>query len=260
MVESPAKERVRIIDKKLDRCRNEENNPDSEIYKRRMREALDEDDLVYTGQTRMSLDTSGITQFLSFGYCLELSMCRALLLFVVLAAILFMAEAQLTFTPNWGKRSLGRDSEGCKPGETLLAIYKLIERGGGAEWSVCGGGGRLSRAQEERVGEHEERVGRDDGDGDGDARVLRRARHVARESARLKNANTSGKVILDMTSIRLERVGNLDIQVRQHRHQFFLVGFMWTSHCRILSEPRSGFCSCRPVREHGGGAFGTDAR
>ncbi|KAI8437335.1 hypothetical protein MSG28_011682 [Choristoneura fumiferana] len=62
MVESPAKERVRIIDKKLDRCRNEENNPDSEIYKRRMREALDEDDLVYTGQTRMSLDTSGITQ------------------------------------------------------------------------------------------------------------------------------------------------------------------------------------------------------
>ncbi|KAI8437332.1 hypothetical protein MSG28_011682 [Choristoneura fumiferana] len=54
-------------------------------------------------------------------------MCRALLLFVVLAAILFMAEAQLTFTPNWGKRSLGRDSEGCKPGETLLAIYKLIE-------------------------------------------------------------------------------------------------------------------------------------
>ncbi|KAI8437331.1 hypothetical protein MSG28_011682, partial [Choristoneura fumiferana] len=214
MVESPAKERVRIIDKKLDRCRNEENNPDSEIYKRRMREALDEDDLVYTGQTRMSLDTSGITQFLSFGYCLELSMCRALLLFVVLAAILFMAEAQLTFTPNWGKRSLGRDSEGCKPGETLLAIYKLIE----------------SEAE----------------------RLL--------ACQKLKNANTSGKVILDMTSIRLERVGNLDIQVRQHRHQFFLVGFMWTSHCRILSEPRSGFCSCRPVREHGGGAFGTDAR
>lgn len=59
-------------------------------------------------------------------------MCRALLLFVVLAAILFMAEAQLTFTPNWGKRSLGRDNEGCKPGETLLAIYKLIEVRDGA--------------------------------------------------------------------------------------------------------------------------------
>lgn len=42
------------------------------------------------------------------------------------------------------------------------------------------GGARVAGPQAERVGEHEERVGRDDGDGD--ARVLRRARHVARES------------------------------------------------------------------------------
>nr|QDK59876.1 adipokinetic hormone 2 [Cydia pomonella] len=45
---------------------------------------------------------------------------------LVLAAILVMTQAQLTFTPNWGKRAVGRD-DGCKPGETLLAIYKLIE-------------------------------------------------------------------------------------------------------------------------------------
>lgn len=64
MVEGPARERVRAIEKKLDRCRNQENNPDSEIYKRRMREALDEDDMP-PGGGRMSLDTSGVTQVLS---------------------------------------------------------------------------------------------------------------------------------------------------------------------------------------------------
>ncbi|CAG9130901.1 hypothetical protein JYU34_005422 [Plutella xylostella] len=64
MVESPARERVRLIEKKLDRCRNQENNPDSEIYKRRMREALDDDDLP-RGSSRMSLDTSGVTAVLS---------------------------------------------------------------------------------------------------------------------------------------------------------------------------------------------------
>ncbi|XP_013147293.1 PREDICTED: cyclin-H [Papilio polytes] len=64
MVESPARERVRVIEKKLDRCRNQENNPDSEIYKRRVREALDEDDIPH-GAGRMSLDTSGVSQMLS---------------------------------------------------------------------------------------------------------------------------------------------------------------------------------------------------
>ncbi|XP_026763690.2 cyclin-H [Galleria mellonella] len=65
MVENPVRERVKIIEKKLDRCRNQENNPDSEIYKRRMRETLDEDDMPYSGTSRMSLDTSGVTQVLS---------------------------------------------------------------------------------------------------------------------------------------------------------------------------------------------------
>lgn len=63
MVDSPARERVKLIEKKLDRCRNQEHNPDSEVYKRRMRETLDEDDVVPAG--RMSLDTSGVTQVLS---------------------------------------------------------------------------------------------------------------------------------------------------------------------------------------------------
>lgn len=65
MVESPAREKVRAIEKKLDRCRNQENNPDSEIYKKRIRELLDEDDIPHSGSGRMSLDTSGVAQVLS---------------------------------------------------------------------------------------------------------------------------------------------------------------------------------------------------
>lgn len=65
MVESPARERVRVIEKKLDRCRNQENNPSSEQYKRKMREVLDEDDVPMAGSSRMSLDTSGVTHMLS---------------------------------------------------------------------------------------------------------------------------------------------------------------------------------------------------
>lgn len=61
MVEGPSREKVRTIEKKLDRCRNQKNNPDSEIYKRRIREALDEEDNPYGSSNRMSLDTSGIT-------------------------------------------------------------------------------------------------------------------------------------------------------------------------------------------------------
>lgn len=65
LVEGLARDRVRAIEKKLDRCRNQEHNPDSEIYKRRMRETLDCDDLPTTGPSRMSLDTSGVTHILS---------------------------------------------------------------------------------------------------------------------------------------------------------------------------------------------------
>ncbi|XP_033232097.1 cyclin-H [Belonocnema kinseyi] len=45
-IETPTRESVRPIEKKLERCRNQENNPDSQIYKQRMQEMLDEDDLL----------------------------------------------------------------------------------------------------------------------------------------------------------------------------------------------------------------------
>lgn len=63
-VENPARERVRAVDKKLERCRNQENNPDSVIYKQRLRDALNDDDYP-SSVTRMSMDTSGISQILS---------------------------------------------------------------------------------------------------------------------------------------------------------------------------------------------------
>lgn len=62
LVENPPKDKVKSLERKLDRCRNQENNPDSEIYKRRLREALDEDD--GPSVTRMAMD-HGIVQMLS---------------------------------------------------------------------------------------------------------------------------------------------------------------------------------------------------
>ncbi|KYQ52918.1 Cyclin-H, partial [Trachymyrmex zeteki] len=44
-VEPPSREAVKALEKKLDKCRNQENNPDSEIYKQRMQEMLAEEDL-----------------------------------------------------------------------------------------------------------------------------------------------------------------------------------------------------------------------
>ncbi|UYV83533.1 CCNH [Cordylochernes scorpioides] len=38
------KEILRQIEKKLEMCRNQENNPDSEAYKRKIEEMLEEDD------------------------------------------------------------------------------------------------------------------------------------------------------------------------------------------------------------------------
>ncbi|XP_057328838.1 cyclin-H [Microplitis mediator] len=44
-IDIPNKEIVKALEKKLEKCRNQENNPDSEIYKKRMQEMLDEEDL-----------------------------------------------------------------------------------------------------------------------------------------------------------------------------------------------------------------------
>ncbi|KAG5872592.1 hypothetical protein JTB14_029710 [Gonioctena quinquepunctata] len=40
----PDRNQQKILDKKLEKCRNPENNPDSDIYKKRMQAMLDEDD------------------------------------------------------------------------------------------------------------------------------------------------------------------------------------------------------------------------
>ncbi|XP_043467239.1 cyclin-H [Leptopilina heterotoma] len=45
-IETPTRDFVRPLEKKLERCRNQDNNPDSEIYKQRMQDMLDEEDLL----------------------------------------------------------------------------------------------------------------------------------------------------------------------------------------------------------------------
>ncbi|XP_058126575.1 cyclin-H [Anopheles coustani] len=48
----PTKELFRFLDKKLEKCRNQENNPDSQIYKQRMKKMYeDEDDLDAMGSS-----------------------------------------------------------------------------------------------------------------------------------------------------------------------------------------------------------------
>ncbi|EFA06469.1 cyclin-H [Tribolium castaneum] len=59
---TPDKNQQKLLDKKLEKCRNPENNPDSEIYKKRMQALLDEDDDLYHRiSTRTdSLDNSAL--------------------------------------------------------------------------------------------------------------------------------------------------------------------------------------------------------
>ena len=48
-------------------------------------------------------------------------------LFVVVALVLVFCEAQVNFSPNWGKRS-GLQDGPCKVStESLMYIYKLIQ-------------------------------------------------------------------------------------------------------------------------------------
>lgn len=44
-LELPPKDKVKLIEKKLEKCRNQENNPDSLIYKQKMKKLLDDDDV-----------------------------------------------------------------------------------------------------------------------------------------------------------------------------------------------------------------------
>ncbi|XP_037085347.1 cyclin-H-like isoform X2 [Pollicipes pollicipes] len=44
MVEQPQRDVVKQLERKLEKCRNQDNNPESQAYKRRMREMLEEED------------------------------------------------------------------------------------------------------------------------------------------------------------------------------------------------------------------------
>ncbi|CAH1364215.1 hypothetical protein MTP99_000615 [Tenebrio molitor] len=59
---TPDRNQQKLLDKKLEKCRNPENNPDSEIYKKRMQALLDEDDDLYhtISSTSDSLNTSAL--------------------------------------------------------------------------------------------------------------------------------------------------------------------------------------------------------
>lgn len=44
--EMPDKNTIKVLEKKLDNCRNQDNNPDSDVYKRKvLQELQDEDEL-----------------------------------------------------------------------------------------------------------------------------------------------------------------------------------------------------------------------
>lgn len=43
-LELPNTTAIKYLEKKLDKCRNQENNPDSEVYKQKMKRLLDEED------------------------------------------------------------------------------------------------------------------------------------------------------------------------------------------------------------------------
>nr|WKE35821.1 adipokinetic hormone preprohormone [Kalotermes flavicollis] len=53
--------------------------------------------------------------------------CMAKTLLVVVALVLVLCEAQVNFSPGWGKRSTLQDGP-CKTStESLMYIYKLIQ-------------------------------------------------------------------------------------------------------------------------------------
>nr|AML80822.1 AKH preprohormone-like protein [Coptotermes formosanus] len=53
--------------------------------------------------------------------------CMVKILFVFLALVFVLCDAQVNFSPNWGKRS-GLQDGPCKAStESLMYIYKLIQ-------------------------------------------------------------------------------------------------------------------------------------
>ncbi|KAF4517393.1 hypothetical protein B566_EDAN007645 [Ephemera danica] len=64
-VEAPPRDTIRQIEKKLEKCRNQDNNPDSEAYKKRQLESLEDEEeraaRIYEAQRRRSDDDVDLT-------------------------------------------------------------------------------------------------------------------------------------------------------------------------------------------------------
>lgn len=54
-IELPQKERIKFLEKKLEKCRNEQYNPDSAVYRQRMKKIYDDEDLevISTGTAKV---------------------------------------------------------------------------------------------------------------------------------------------------------------------------------------------------------------
>ncbi|XP_054285882.1 cyclin-H [Macrosteles quadrilineatus] len=67
--EPPARDVIRSLEKRVERCRNQENNPDSQIYKDRLRDIDDDEDFGYasrpTQDTEKNMNEIGISSLSS---------------------------------------------------------------------------------------------------------------------------------------------------------------------------------------------------
>lgn len=64
-IELPQKDRVRALEKKLEKCRNQENNPDSQIYKQRMKKMYEDDDDAELMSTSYHMNTTDASSDIS---------------------------------------------------------------------------------------------------------------------------------------------------------------------------------------------------
>ncbi|XP_019877525.1 cyclin-H [Aethina tumida] len=69
MVDTPVdKNQTKLLDKKLDRCRNPEYNPDSDIYKKRLQAMMEDDDDLYHAITARNDEINNSTLNMSVSY------------------------------------------------------------------------------------------------------------------------------------------------------------------------------------------------
>lgn len=60
-IELPQKDKVRQLEKKLEKCRNQENNPDSQIYKQRMKKMYEDEDEAELMATSYHMNASDVS-------------------------------------------------------------------------------------------------------------------------------------------------------------------------------------------------------